>query len=66
MQFKKQLKGLVVLLARKLLTELQVWKTLRQNNSETVTNEHGKEISKERYISPEGRREIIDNLRLML
>ena len=25
----------------------------KQNNSETVTNEHDKEIPKERYISPE-------------
>ena len=33
-------------------------------NSETVTNEHNKGISKERYISPEERKEIIDELRL--
>ena len=39
-------------------------KNLQQNNSEIVTNENNKEISKERYISPEKRREIIDNLRL--
>ena len=35
-----------------------------QNNSETVTNEHGKEIPKEKYISPEERQEIIDELKL--
>ena len=36
-----------------------------QNNiSERVKNEHDKEISKERYISPEERQKIIDNLRL--
>ena len=33
-----------------------------QNNLETVTNEE--EISKERYVSPEQRQKIIDNLRL--
>ena len=36
-----------------------------QNNSETVIKEHDKEISKERYISPEERQKIIDNLRLI-
>ena len=36
----------------------------QQNNSETVTNEHDKEIPKERYISPEKRQENIDELRL--
>ena len=33
-------------------------------NSKTVTNEHDKEIPKERYVSPEERQEIIDELRL--
>ena len=37
----------------------------QQNNSETLTNEHHKEIPKERYISPEERHEIIDELRLI-
>ena len=36
----------------------------QQNNSETVTNVHDKEIPKERYVSPEERQEIIDELRL--
>ena len=39
----------------------------QQNNSETVANENdkgmSKEISKERYISPEEIQEIIDELR---
>ena len=39
--------------------------TLQQNNSETVTNKPGKEIPKERYVSPEERQKIIDNLRLI-
>ena len=38
-----------------------------ENNSETVTNEHDKEIPKEIYIyiSPEERQTIISNLRLL-
>ena len=42
----------------------KVSKNSQQNNSETVTNEHDKEIPKERYVSPEERQEIIDQLRL--
>ena len=41
-----------------------VSRNLQQNNSGTVTNEHDKEISKERYESAEERKEIIDELRL--
>ena len=33
----------------------KVLKNLQQNNSEIVTNEHDKEIPKEKYISPEDR-----------
>ena len=42
-----------------------IFKTSRQNNSETATNEHDKEIPKERYISPKERHKIIDDLRLI-
>ena len=42
-----------------------VSKNSQQNNSETVTNEHDKEIPKERHISPKQRQKIIDNLRLI-
>ena len=35
-------------------------------NSETVTNEHDKEIRKERYTSRYERQEVIDKLRLKL
>ena len=35
-------------------------KNSHQNNLEIVTNEHYKEIPKERCISPEERQEIID------
>ena len=38
-------------------------KNLQQNNSETVTTEHDKEIPKERYMSPEERQKTIDDLR---
>ena len=41
-----------------------VSQSLQQNNSETVTNEHDKQIPQERYVSPEKRQEIIDELRL--
>ena len=43
----------------------KVSKNLPQNNSKAVTNEHDKEIPKERYISPEVRQKIIDDLRLI-
>ena len=43
----------------------KVSKNSQQNNSEVVTNENEKEIPKERYISPEKRQEIIDELRLI-
>ena len=36
-----------------------------QSNSESIKNEHDQEISKERYISPEERQKIIDDLRLI-
>ena len=43
----------------------KVSKTLPQNNSETITNEHDKELLKERYISPEEREEIVHEVRLI-
>ena len=42
-----------------------VSKTLPQNNSEIITNEHDKEIPKERCVSPEEIHEIIDVLRVI-
>ena len=44
---------------------MKVSKTSQQNNSETVTNEHNKEIPKEKYISPEERRKVTDDLRVI-
>ena len=35
-------------------------KNLQQNNSEIVANENDKEIPKERYVSPEKTRKIVD------
>ena len=43
----------------------KVSKTLQQINSEAVTNEHVKEIHKERYVSSEERQKVIDDVRLM-
>ena len=36
-----------------------------RNNAETITNEHDKEIHKGRYISPEERQKMTDDLRLI-
>ena len=43
----------------------KISKISKQNNSETVTNEHDKEIPKERYISREERQNIVGDLRLI-
>ena len=43
---------------------IKVSKISQQNKSQTVTNEHDKEIPKERYVSSEERQEIFDELRL--
>ena len=44
----------------------KVSKNSQEINSETVTNEHDEEIPNEKYISPEERQEIIDELKLKL
>ena len=54
-QFKKQQKQILIWLLAKIP---------QLNNSETVTNEHDKEIAKETYIFPEERQKIFDDLRL--
>ena len=43
----------------------KVSRSLPRSNSETITNKHDKEIPKERYISPEERQKIIDDLALI-
>ena len=57
-QLKKQWRQLVTNKVTK------VTKNSQQNNSATVANENDKEIPKERYISPDKRQEIINDLRL--
>ena len=42
----------------------QISKISQQNNSETVANNHDKEVPKERYVYPEERQEVIDELGL--
>ena len=42
----------------------KVSKNSQQNILETGTNEHDKEMPKERYVTPAERQEIIDELRL--
>ena len=44
---------------------MKVSETLPQNNWETITNEHDKEIPKENYVSPAKRQGIVDYLRLI-
>ena len=44
---------------------MKVSRSSPQNNSETITNEHDKEIPIERYICPEEWQKIIDDLRLI-
>ena len=44
---------------------MKVSKNAQQNNLEAVTNDHDKEIPKERYTSPEERQKIIYDQRLI-
>ena len=44
----------------------RISKTSQQNSSKTATNKHDNEITKERYICPDERKTIIDDLRLIL
>ena len=43
----------------------RISKTSQQNSSKTATNKHDNEITKERYICPDERKTIIDDLRLI-
>ena len=54
------------LISNKTATRItRISKNAQQNNSKTVTNEHDKELPKERYIYPEERQKTIDDLRLI-
>ena len=64
-EIKKTAEATCNLIGNKIANKItKVSKNLQQNNSETVTNKHDKEIRTERYISPEERTEITDELRL--
>ena len=65
-QFTKTTEATGDLIGNKIADKIaKVSKTSQQNNSETVTNQHNKEIPKERYISLEERQKIIDVLKLI-
>ena len=60
----KTAEATVDLIGNKIADQItKLWKTSPENSSETVKNEHDKEITKERYISPEKRQKTIDHLR---
>ena len=63
-RFKKQQKQLLTSLEIKLLIELKTSQQLHQKIIQKK-NEEEEEIRRERYISPEQRQEIIDDLRLI-
>ena len=66
MEYQKTAEATGDLIGNKITDKItKVSKNSHQNTSETVTNEHNKEIPKERYISSEERQKIIDNLRLI-
>ena len=64
--FKKPHKQLVIWLVIKLLIKLQKFQKTHHKiiQRQLVTNENDKETPNEKYLSPEERREIIDELRL--
>ena len=65
---KEQLQNsrkIIDLIRKRSSDKITVSRTSPQISSETVTNENDKEIPKERYISPEERQKIIDDLRLI-
>ena len=45
--------------------DCKITKNSQENNSEKVTNEYDKDMQKERYISPEKRQKIINELRII-
>ena len=65
-QFKKQQKQLMIWLVIKFQIKLQKSQEVHHRIiQKRLKNEHDKEITKERYISPEGRQKIIDDLILI-
>ena len=53
------------MIVKKLLLNYKRLKNSQQTDSETVTNENYKEIAKQRFVSPEERQNIIDEMRLI-
>ena len=45
--------------------DYKITKNSQEDNSEKVTNEYDKDMQKERYISPEKRQKIINELRII-
>ena len=64
---KKKIAGAIGYLVGNAIADriTEVSKTSQHENLEIVTNEHDKEISKERYIFPKERQKIIHFLRLI-
>ena len=66
MEYQKTAKVAGDLIDNKIANKITwVSKNSQENNSETVTNKHDKEIPKEIYISPENRQKVIDDLKLI-
>ena len=62
-QFKKTAEPISDLVSNEIADRIRkVSKTSQQSNLEIVTNEHDKEVSKQRYISSEEKLKIIDDL----
>ena len=63
---QKTAAAIVDLIGKKIADKItKISNNSQKNNSKTVTNQHDKEIPRERYISPEERQKIIDVLRLI-
>ena len=66
MEYQKPAEGTSDLIGNKIFNKItNVSNCSTRNISETITNEHDKEILKERYTSPEERLKIIDDLSLI-
>ena len=63
MEYQKAAEATGDLIGSKIANKVtNVSRSLPENKSETITNEHDKEIPKERYVSPKEMQKIIDDL----
>ena len=63
--FKKAAKATGDLIGKKITNEITKFsKVSKQNNPETVAHEYDNETFEKKYVSPEERQEIADELRL--